>query len=69
MPESGLFSSSSTAEEGFIMVMYEDADAMYQRINDGSSIMSPALEIILSDSTADTSNLTTPIYIEFEVKF
>eukprot|EP00116_Pleurobrachia_bachei_P002847 sb/3463109/ len=68
MPEKGLFSSSSTADEGFIMVMYEDADTMFQRINDGSSIMSPALEIILSDSTADTSNLTTPIYIEFELK-
>lgn len=61
--------SSSTASPGYIVVGYSVAKDIYQTEVTASSVISPAVEIELSVHSADTSNLSNPIIIEFEVSW
>ena len=64
--KSGLFSSSASST-GYIIAAYSVAADIYQTEKTASSIISPAVEIELSDHSKDTSNLTDPLVIFFEV--
>ena len=64
--KSGLFSSSALSP-GYIVAAYSVAADIFQTENTASSVISPAVEIELSDHSQDTSNLTNPLMIFFEV--
>ena len=64
--KSGLF-SSSVSSPGFIVAAYSVAADIYQTEDTISSVISPAVEIELSDHSQDTSNLTDPLIIYFQV--
>ena len=64
--KSGIF-SSSVSTPGYIVAVYSEAADVFQTENTASSIISPAVEIELSDHSQDTSNLTEPLQIFFEV--